>query len=133
MVAFRPFRTSDRPWVTEANVRFYQTVHDFDASFADAVRDALDLLESQNSEPASNYVIAEASNTPVGCIFLSLEAPAVERILHTVSVSTFDRHPEACRLYEAFGFELLAKSRTLAFGHVMQQLDYALSLADGDR
>lgn len=158
MVTFRSYQNDDRAWVTDVNSRFYQSFHGFDATFADAVRAALDLLEGQMVDVNSNYLIAEAANHPIGSIFFSSELPAVGRIrlfyleeayrrqglgrrllrdilddarikeFKTVRVSTFDRHPEACRLYESFGFELVKKSRSEVFGQVMQQLDYELQL-----
>ena len=156
MVTFRAFQSSDRAWVRNANLRFYQTVHGFDASFARTVDDALDVLESQMSDAASAYLMAESLIGPVGCIFLSREAPGIGRIrlfyfddayrrqgtgrrllqrvlvhakeqnLNAVRVSTFDRHPEACGLYESMGFELRTKCSTEAFGQTMQQVDYEL-------
>ena len=102
-------------------------------------------------------------NRPVGCVFFSAETPAVGRIrlfyleqayrrqgigmrllrdiltdarkngFKAVRVSTFDRHSEACRLYEYFGFEVLNISRSEAFGKAMQQIDYELLLDGGER
>ncbi|MEP3296569.1 MAG: GNAT family N-acetyltransferase [Pseudoruegeria sp.] len=163
MVTFRSYQSDDRAWVKESNSWFYQNFHDFDATFTVAVSAALEFLEGQMSKPTSNYLIVEAANRPVGCIFFNAETPTVGRIrlfyleqayrgqgigmrllrniltdarkngFKAVRVSTFDRHPEACRLYEFFGFEVLNINRSEAFGQVMQQIDYELLLAGGER
>ena len=163
LVTFRSYRTDDREWVMKSNLRFYRTFHDFDATFADALSAALDLLEAQLSNATSTYLIAESLQGPAGCIFFSSEMSTAGRIrlfyleqayrgqgigarlLHDVltkarkenfklvRVSTFDRHPEACRLYESFGFAALTTSRSKAFGQVMRQVDYELSLSGGER
>lgn len=157
MITYRPYQHSDRDWVTLVNSHFYQRSHGFDATFLDALNAALDLLEKQISESTSTYLIAEAAKGPVGCIFLSAEPQNAARIrlfyleeayrgqgvgahllrlvlnvarenqLTKVHVSTFDRHHEACRLYESFGFRPCVKSPAEAFGQVMRQIDYELS------
>jgi N-acetylglutamate synthase-like GNAT family acetyltransferase len=144
------------------NIRFYRTVHSFDASFAAVVGAALDLLEEQLTGDASTYLIAETSEGSIGCIFLSKDAEGIGRIrlfylnqahrgkgigaqmlhmvldsaresgLQRVHVSTFDRHPEACRLYTSFEFKQVAVTSAEAFGQDMQQLDYELMLEDGE-
>ena len=160
-IAIRSYQGTDRIWVEDANVRFYRAFHDFDSTFADAVSAALDLLEGQMSDARSLYLIAESGRQPVGCIFLSAETSTVSRIrlfyleeayrgrgtgkrllsavvtaarekaFETVRVSTFDRHPEACRLYESFGFEAVSTARSKAFGKDMRQVDYELLLVGG--
>lgn len=144
--------------MADANLRFYREEHGFDASFAGAVNAALDLLESRISQASSRYLVVVSGERPVGCIFLSAEAPAVARIrlfyldeahrrqgigkrllrtvlnaareneIKTIRVSTFDRHFEACRLYESFGFEPTGTTALTAFGQVMKQVDYELLL-----
>lgn len=156
MVTIRPYRSADRPWIADTHVRFYQTVHNFDRGFADVVDAALALLERQKSEATSFYQIMEAEKQRVGCLFLSADAPAIGRVrlfyldaayrrrglgkrllrgalaaakdnsLRAIRVSTFDRHPEACRLYEAFGFELVKTAPSQAFGQDLTQVDYEL-------
>lgn len=163
MVRLRPYAPGDRAWVTGANLRFYREVHGFDATFAGAVRGALDHVEALLAEPASACLVAEVSGRRAGCIFLSPEAHGAARIrlfyvdasargrglgtrlltgvleharagnLERVRVSTFDRHPEACRLYARFGFETVADRPAKAFGQSMRQLDYELRLARDDR
>lgn len=158
VITFRPYTIQDRPWVQSANSSFYQETHHFDKTFNDAVTSALDLIESRLSEPRDKHLIAECVNQPAGCIFFSAETEAVGRIrlffleetyrgkgygkailnnilLHakendfkTIRVSTFDRHPEACQLYERLDFTVVNQFQTQAFGHVLQQLDYELSL-----
>ncbi|SLN36595.1 Acetyltransferase (GNAT) family protein [Roseovarius albus] len=163
MVTFRPYQRSDRPWVLKANSHFYQSFHNFDVIFTNAVDAALDVLEDKISNPESNYLITESTARPVGCIFFSSETATVGRIrlffiehahrgqgigsrmlrnvlanaglngIETVVVSTFDRHPEACRLYESFGFEVANRFWSTAFGQTMQQLDYQISLDSTSR
>ncbi|MDV7143776.1 GNAT family N-acetyltransferase [Tropicimonas sp. TH_r6] len=158
----RSYQSDDRLWVAESNVQFYRRFHDFDVTFSEAVNAALDLLEDQMSKATSNYLIAEAANRPVGCIFLSAETPTVGRIrlffvedayrgkgigarllgdglsrarrngLQCIRVSTFDQHPEACRLYESFGFERVNSAEMRAYGRDMHQRDYELLLGGGD-
>jgi GNAT superfamily N-acetyltransferase len=64
----------------KSNLRFYRTFHDFDATFADAMNAALDLLEAQLSDVTSTYLIAESSQGPAGCIFFSSETSTAGRI-----------------------------------------------------
>ncbi|MBZ8119881.1 GNAT family N-acetyltransferase [Roseovarius sp. LXJ103] len=162
LITLRVYQSEDRTWVEESNVRFYRAVHNFDATFAVAVNSALDLLERQKSLVDSLYLVAEAEKQPVGCIFLCAETPAAGRIrlfyleeeyrgrgiglrllrtvvsaakdmkLKTVRVSTFDRHPEACRLYETFGFESVKTAPSTDFSQVMKQVDYELLLGGSD-
>ncbi|MCG7625104.1 GNAT family N-acetyltransferase [Epibacterium sp. Ofav1-8] len=143
-------------------MRFYRTFHNFDSTFVYAVSAALDLVEGQMSKVRKFYLIAECGGQPVGCIFLSAETSTVSRIrlfyldeayrgrgtgkrllsavvtaarekeFKSVRVSTFDRHPEACGLYESAGFEAVRTVRSMAFGQDMQQVDYELLLAGGD-
>ncbi|MEM6587511.1 MAG: GNAT family N-acetyltransferase [Pseudomonadota bacterium] len=161
MIAIRQYHTRDRSWVEETNLRFYQTAHGFDGSFCKTVKDVLNTLEKQVSHPGVCYLVAEAEKQPIGCIFLSADNPDIGRIrlfyvdapyrgqgiggrllrdVVTASeeygygclrVSTFDRHPEACRLYERFGFTLLRTTPLNAFGQTMKQIDYALELSAG--
>lgn len=159
LVTFRSFRNEDRAWVLETHVRFYRTAHGFNSSFRDAVAAALDLLEAQMPAAASQYVIAEAEEGRVGCVFLSADGAQAGRVrlfyledayrgrgigrrllkhvvaaaeaakLSTVRVSTFDRHPEACRLYERYGFRAVGRTPTEAFGQFMTQVDYELRVS----
>lgn len=158
-VSFRPFQKSDRAWVMRENLRFYRSVHGFDASFGDALAAALDLLEPQRENPTCTYLIAENRTDLIGCIFLSADddraarmrlfylkeehrtkgigalllqhviAQASKNGFELIRVSTFDRHPEACRLYESFGFVGVATTPSNAFGQIMHQLDFELTLS----
>jgi len=158
MVSIRSYTRHDRTWVEKANVHFYQNRHKFDATFTDAVESALDELEGRISDPESCFLIAEHDGTPVGCIFLSTDQQSVGRIrlffvdedfrgkgigrnllqavlesamrreFEAVRVSTFERHPEACRLYEKSDFKLGNAHQMTAFGNVMQQRDYELTI-----
>lgn len=158
MVTLRPYDRADRDWVQRANLLFYQRVHGFDASFAEVLAGVLDLLDTKRTETASTYLIAQSAKGPAGSIFLSREGPSEGRIrlffldeaqrgrgigagmlravlaqarrnnLSRIKVSTFDRHPEACQLYDAFGFEETAVTPTKAFGQEMRQLDFELTL-----
>jgi GNAT superfamily N-acetyltransferase len=158
-VTFRTYQRSDRAWVIRENLRFYSSVHGFDASFADALMAALEHLETQLGHPTSTYLIAENPTEPIGCIFLSADNHGTTRIrlfylveerrgkgfgamllshviarardssFNAIRVSTFDGHPEACRLYETFGFAVVSTIPSNAFGLVMRQLDYELTLS----
>lgn len=158
LISIREYQSKDRKWIKETNLRFYQEVHGFDASFADAINASLDLLDRQQPLTTSKYLVAEAKKQPIGHVFLSAERPQIGRIrlfylepefrgqgmglrllrrvitaanevkFQKVYVSTFDQHPEACRLYEKFGFEARATTMTKAFGKAMKQIDFELSL-----
>ncbi|MFK7765454.1 MAG: GNAT family N-acetyltransferase [Roseobacter sp.] len=157
MVTFRPYIPEDRAWVIATNLHFYRTAHDFDASFSDALVTALDHLDTERAETTSTYLIAEAQEGTVGCIFLSAESESIGRIrlfflaegfrgrgigrqalqmaltegrksgLKLIRVSTFDCHPEACRLYSLLGFTQIAATPLSAFGRNMRQLDFELA------
>lgn len=161
-MTFRPYQREDRAWIEKANARFYRTGHNFNSTFDDALKEALDLLEHQKMAADSHYLVAVSEKRLVGCIFLSAETPrtgrirlfyveeryrgrglgklllsdvlnaAGERHFSEVRVSTFDRHREACRLYETFGFQPVKTARAVAFGQIMTQVDYALSI-DGEK
>lgn len=162
LVTFRRYQSDDRAWIEESIAHFYRHVHHYDTTFHDALATALDLLERRQSVDGSGYFVAEIGNRPVGCIFLSADGPdagrirlfyveeahrgraigggllrnvltaAKEKNLATLRVSTFDRHWEACRLYEAFGFKQVKREPTRAFGLVMTQMDYELLSACED-
>jgi len=150
-IALRPYGPHDRDWVTTANVAFYRAQHGFDEGFARAVADALDSLEAGSADAPSRYLVAEDGYRRVGCIFLGPDAPGAGRIrlfyldaalrgrglgrhllnevmgtgaFAVVKVSTFDIHPEACRLYERAGFDLIGAAPVRAFGREMEQRDY---------
>lgn len=159
MIELRPYHHQDRPWVEDANLRFYRTEHGFDATFDDELRTALDGLEQQKPAEKWLYLIAEANEQRVGCIFLSADASATgrvrlfyvdaafrgqgigKRLLRAVvakaqekecrilRVSTFDRHEEACGLYERFGFVPVRSAPVTAFGRSMTQVDFELRLS----
>ena len=73
---FRDYRFVDRHWVVAANVDYYTHSEGFDPSFADAVSDALDFLETKLEEVGSKFIIVETDNVPhpVGCVFFAAEA-----------------------------------------------------------
>ncbi|MEO9649226.1 MAG: GNAT family N-acetyltransferase [Roseobacter sp.] len=159
MVTFRPFTNSDRNWVQQSNLAFYQSAHKFDETFATVLAQALDHLEEKSNDRTSTYLIAQTPNGPVGSIFLSSENKTTARIrlfyiakahrgkgigaqmlllvltdartsgFDLVRVSTFNRHLEAAHLYEKCGFYLTSQTPTEAFGQSMYQLDYELALS----
>lgn len=79
---FRDYLPDDRAWVTAANLHHYTEVEGFDAGFAQAVSDALDLLEAKRKEPTSSFLIVGTGQDPrpVGCVFFSSEPPATGRL-----------------------------------------------------
>lgn len=81
-VTVREFRTADREWVATANIRHYTEVEAFDASFAQAVDSALDMLLAVRNDEGSKFLIAERKDVsaPAGCIFFSAETPETGRI-----------------------------------------------------
>ena len=80
-VTVREFRTADREWVATANIRHYTEVEAFDASFAQAVDSALDMLLAVRNDEGSKFLIAERKDVsaPAGCIFFSAETPETGR------------------------------------------------------
>ncbi len=158
MVTLRPYQSEDRTWVEDTNIRFYRTAHGFDATFDHAVAEALDSIEQKITEVGNHYLVAEHETRRVGCIFLSKDAPDVGRVrlfyvdeayrgrglgsrmlrdvivearkgtIRQVRVSTFSEHPEACRLYEAFGFQAVRTVPVKAFGRDMTQIDFEFAL-----
>lgn len=80
--SFRDYRSTDREWVTAANVRHYRAVEGFDANFAAAVSSALNMLEARIEDETSRFLIVEESETrlPVGCTFFSADEPKVGRL-----------------------------------------------------
>lgn len=81
-VVFRDYRATDRQWVETANVHHYTVVEGFDASFAQAVASALDLLEASQHENTSRFLIVEGGEggDPVGCVFLCVDTATAARL-----------------------------------------------------
>ncbi|MCQ0090234.1 GNAT family N-acetyltransferase [Roseovarius sp. M141] len=158
-IILRDYRVADRDWVAAVNVQHYTDVEGFDASFAKAASDALDLLELQISNKHNDFIIAEVEQGPVGCIFFAAESKtagrvrlfyldtayrglgvgkrmlsriierAVENGFRRICVSTFDRHLEACSLYTLLGFQRTIHEPSTAFGKKMRQIDFELDLS----
>ncbi|WP_048305548.1 GNAT family N-acetyltransferase [Halomonas sp. PR-M31] len=160
IITFRDYRATDRNWVATANVRHYMIVEGFESGFADAVSEALDLLEKKLEDRASCFLIAEAAKNMIGCVFFTAETitkgrlrlfyldesyrgqgigrAMLDRIIEhaqgegfdRIHVSTFDRHVNACRLYQSAGFQSVIGEPLIAFGQSMRQVDFELYLPD---
>lgn len=81
-ILFRDYCPADRTWVTTANVHHYTAIEGFDVSFAEAVSNALDLLEAQIKEENSKFLIVVSGEVrrSVGCVFFCAEEPKAGRL-----------------------------------------------------
>lgn len=154
----RPYHPDDRAQVTQMNLTHYQEVEGFDHSFENAIENALNKIHAQLAEARCKFLVVAEKKRVSGCIFFSQDGHNTGRIrlfylspelrgrglghhivstvldhasttgFERVSVSTFDRHLEACRLYAAFGFKSKTGPIRRYFGQDMRQIDFDLAL-----
>jgi GNAT superfamily N-acetyltransferase len=157
-VVLRPYQVLDRAWVATAHVAHYTVHEKFSPDFSHDVEHALDLLDSRIGQDSSCFLILEASQSRIGSIFFYEETQGEGRIrlfylveqfrkkglgrlalqhvmshahafgYHTIRISTFERHKDACRLYQSFGFQHVTGSSRIAYGQHLRQVDFELKL-----
>jgi GNAT superfamily N-acetyltransferase len=157
-VVLRPYHALDRAWVATAHAAHYTVHEKFSPDFSHDVEQALDLLDSRMSHHSSCFLILETSQSRIGSIFLYEETQGEGRIrlfhlveqfrkkglgrlalrhvmshahvfgYHTIRVSTFERHRDACRLYQSYGFQHVTGSSRMAYGQFLRQVDFELKL-----